>query len=82
MAILYPETPDDFKQMVASNCQPTTHMAVTDHATYIIMVPVVTSQHRHYIVLEAEEDVVKQVLGWLKTHGYRIARGRVEFKTA
>ena len=82
MAILYPESVEDFKQMVSANCQPTTHMAVTDGATYIVMVPVVTSQHRHYIVLEAEEDKVKQVLDWLRAAGYRIVRGRVEFKTA
>ena len=82
MAILYPESLEDFKQMVLANCQPTSHMAVSDSATYIVMVPIVTSQHRHYIVLEAEEDTVKQLLDWLRSQGYRITRGRVEFKNA
>lgn len=82
MAILYPESPEDFKAMVKANCKSDTHMAVTDGATYIVMVPVVTSQHRHYIVVEGfDEDVVKQLLDWLRSEGYRIVRGRVELKT-
>ena len=68
--------------MVESNCKPDTHMAVTDNATYIVMVPIVTSQHRHYIILEAEEETIQNLLSWLKKQGYKIARGRVEFKNA
>ena len=80
MAILYPSEPDDFKTMVQANCTPESHMAVTDEATYVVMVPIVTSQHRHYIVYEGIEDEVKPLVAWLRERGYKIARGRVELR--
>ena len=81
MAILRARSGEDFKQMVRANCKPKTHMAVTDNATYIVMVPVVTSQHRHYIILESVETEVKPIVDWLRKSGYTVVEGEVEFKT-
>ena len=81
MARIYPRTLNDFYTAVQMNCTPQTHLAVTDRATYVILVPIVTSQHRHYIVLQdvTEEEVTK-ALEWLQAHGYKVIEGRVELQ--
>ena len=83
MARIYPQTIDDFKEAVIANCNPATHMAVTDNATYVYLVPIVTSQHRHYIILlDVDEETVQKALEWLRRQGFKIIRGRVELQPA
>ena len=54
MALIRVDNVDHFKTAVQLNCRPETHMAVTDNVATVIMVPIVTSQHRHYIILEGD----------------------------
>ena len=83
MARIYPSSFEDFREAVVANCNPTTHMIVTDNATYIYVVPIVTSQHRHYIILQdVDEETIQKALEWLRKQGFRIIRGRVELQPA
>ena len=83
MARLYPAGLEDFKKTVLKNCNPATHMVYTDEATYIYVIPVVTSQHRHYIVLvDVDEVTIQKAIEWLRKQGFEVARGRVELQPA
>jgi len=83
MARIYPYSLDDFRDAVLANCNPSTHMVVTDGATYVYVVPIVTSQHRHYIILQdVDEETVQKALEWLRRQGFKIIRGRVELQPA
>lgn len=83
MARIYPQSLEDFREAVVANCNPQTHMAITDLATYVYVVPIVTSQHRHYIILQdVDEETIVKALEWLRKQGFRIIRGRVELQPA
>ena len=81
VALFEPEGVEDLKHMVEANCSPSTHIVVTDNATEVWVVPVVTSHHRHYIHFVGDEDSVKKAIEWLKSKSFRIVRGRVELRT-
>ena len=85
MAVFYPDSPDDMKRFVELNCNPSTHIVITDadEADYIIVAPVVTSQHRHYVVVEPgswDPEKVNTMVKWLRDKGYRIVHGRFELR--
>ena len=43
------------------------------------MVPVVTSQHRHYIrYMPDSEENLKKILEWLRSKGYSVVEGMIE----
>jgi predicted glycosyltransferase len=73
---------DEFRRLVARNCTLNSHIAITDNATYVVMTPVVTSQHRHYVCLEADEDSVKKAVEWLAREGFEVIEGEIELKQA
>ena len=82
MALIKTHRLEDFKKLVSKNCTSTSHVAVTDYATYVVMTPTVTSHHRHYIHLEpGDESTIKDAVEWLKREGYDVIEGEVEVKT-
>jgi len=83
MALIRVYDVKDFWQAVQLNCRPETHMVVTDEVSIVMMVPIVTSQHRHYIMIKLDDEKkVSEVLKRLKEQGFRVIVGEVEFGRA
>lgn len=82
MALIRVEKFEDFAKLAEQNATASTHVLVTDGASYAWLVPIVTSQHRHYILLEAvSEEDVKRAIEWARGKNIKIVHGSVELRT-
>lgn len=80
MAVLRVQSPEDFKKVLEMNCDIATHVIMTDEISYVAAVPVVTSAHRHYIILEADEEALTPLIEELRKRGYKVVKGKIEFR--
>jgi len=81
MAIITIAVKEDFEKIVKSIPRHA-YMAVTDKATYIWLVPKVTSRHRHYYVYSTRiEKEIDELLTMIKTLGITIIEGSVTFRS-
>ena len=80
MAVIKTSSKNDFIVAAQYNTNPGTHIMVTDEATFAWLVPIVTSQHRHYIYFEGNEEDVQALVAWARENKYKVVRGKVELK--
>jgi len=79
MAVINVFSKDDFLRF-ADVLPARAYTVVTDEATYVWLVPVVTSNHRHYVRLDIEDEAVwDEVKRKLRERGFTIIRGHVSF---
>ena len=79
MAVISVFSKEDFLKFV-ERLPPRAYTAVTDEMTYVWLVPVVTSNHRHYIRLDLKEDGTwKEIRIALEDKGIPIIKGHVSF---
>ena len=79
VARIFVKTLDDFKKVVKANAKTQTHMAIDEPQGYLILVPVVTSSHRHYIILDSDEETKEQAKKWLEQEGFEIVSGNIDW---
>ena len=81
MAIIKVQELSDFENIINLIVQSRTkYLAVTDECSYLVLVPVVTSRHRHVYIFEGIEDQVSKLLSKVKTYqNFTVVKGQVCF---
>lgn len=79
MAVINVFSKDDFIKFT-DILPPKAYVAVTDEATYVWLVPIVTSNHRHYVRLDIrDESTWREIKARLESKGFRIVHGHISF---
>ncbi len=79
MAVINVFSKEDFLEF-AGILPPKAYVVVTDEVSYVWLVPVVTSNHRHYVRLELKDDTTwREVKAKLESRGFKILHGHVSF---
>ena len=79
MAVINVFSKEDFLEFVNA-LPPKAYVAVTDEVSYVWLVPIVTSNHRHYVRPEIkDESSWKEIRAKLESKGFRIVHSHVSF---
>jgi len=80
MAVITLTTIDDFKK-VLKYVNSNSHLAITDSANTIWLVPLKSSRHRHYFIYKApSEKQLREILQEIGKQGIEIIQGEVQVK--
>ncbi len=68
---------EDVRKALASLARPQTHIVVTDEASQVMLVPKVTSRHRHYYQYSGPKEEVAELVEAARKEGYEVIVGFV-----
>ena len=80
MVVIHTTSLEDFLKAVEKNTNPRTHFVLLEEGGYLVLVPVVTSRHRHYIVLDASGEEIEKARVLLEKRGYQVIVGSIEWR--